>query len=69
MLVRNENSTVEWKFPCMRWFAKDDDDSQIVRDLEASVFDITSKIIYKITTITGIVIFKLSIYFIFRYFR
>jgi hypothetical protein len=34
--VRNEDSDQEWTFPCSRWLARDEDDGEIDRELDAA---------------------------------
>ena len=35
VVVVYENMGQQWLFPCRRWFSRDEDDGQIVRELEA----------------------------------
>jgi hypothetical protein len=34
--IRNEDSDREWTFPCQRWLARDEDDGEIERTLDAA---------------------------------
>jgi PLAT/LH2 domain len=34
--IRNEDTDDEWTFPCSRWLARDEDDGEIERELDAA---------------------------------
>jgi hypothetical protein len=51
--VKNENTSVEWKFPCNHWFAKKKEDGKIERDLFVNGEAGPGAATYKIVVITG----------------
>jgi hypothetical protein len=53
IVIYNEKTTQEWKFPLGKWFASNEDDGLIVREIEPSGGKVSGRVLYKVETITG----------------